>query len=248
MWMICVCVVGRGLNALTIVLLFLASYVAICLPGRFWPHYYYLAVPGLVIGVAVLVERLSTWFSEYWSFGTFGSRILRVIIYIVVPIGLGVTEVRDYLLQPPFGITVKHHNSRDFWGQAQGENVAAVTDPDDTVFVFGNDASIYYYSHRPCASRYTMITGLGAGMRGAEERRWILLSELERTRPRLIAVLFDEPPWPEWRLFLEKYYGEPAGWDFGDRTQKPIMFVVARKDHPIRPIDWNWDRSAVGGW
>ncbi len=241
-------VVSRKLDSLAAVSLLLAGYVATCLPGRFWPHYYYLAVPGLIIGVAVLVDRLSVWFSAYGFLGTVGSRVLRVIVYIGFPIGLCVTEVRDYLLQPPFGITVKRYNSRDFWGQAQGENVAAVTDPDDTVFVFGNDASIYYYSHRQCASRYTMITGLGARMRGAEERRRILLSELERTRPRLIAVLFDEPPWPEWRLFLEKYYGEPAGWDFGDRTQKPIMFVVARKDRPIRPIDWNWDRSAVGGW
>lgn len=241
-------VVRRKLDSLAAVSLLFAGYVATCLPGRFWPHYYYLAVPGLVIGVAVLVDRLSTWFSEYRSFGAFRSRILRVIIYIVSPIALGVTEVRDYLLQSPFGITVKRYNSRDFWGQAQGQNVASVTGPDDMVFVFGNDASIYYYSHRPCASRYTMITGLGAPMRGAEERRLILLSELERTRPRLIVVLFDEPPWPEWRLFLEKYYGEPAGWDFGDRTRKPIMFVVARKDRPIRPIDWNWDRSTVGGW
>lgn len=241
-------VVRRKLDSLAAVSLLLAGYVATCLPGRFWPHYYYLAVPGLVIGVAVFVDRLSTWFSAYGFLGTVGSRVLRVIVYIVFPIGLGVTEVRDYLLQPPFGITVKRYNSRDFWGKAQGENVAAVTDPDDTVFVLGNDASIYYYSHRPCASRYTMITGLGARMRGAEERRRILLSELERTRPRLIVVLFDEPPWPEWRLFLEKHYGEPAGWDFGDRTRKPIMFVVARKDRPIRPIEWNWDRSAVGGW
>jgi hypothetical protein len=48
--------------------------------------------------------------------------------------------------------------------------------------------------------------------------------------------------------FLKQHYTEPVGWDFNDKTGKAIMFVVADKYRPIEPIDWNWDRSAVGGW
>ncbi len=47
---------------------------------------------------------------------------------------------------------------------------------------------------------------------------------------------------------MSEYYGEPIGWDFHDRTGEPIMFVLARKDQAIEPINWNWDRSEVGGW
>ena len=122
-----------------------------------------------------------------------------------------------------------------------------VTDPTDEIFVFGNDASIYYYAERRCASRYTMITGLGAGYSGVERRRKILLEELERRLPRVILLLFDEEPFEEWRAFLQRYYTEPVGVDFNDRTGKPIMFVVARKDDPIDSIDWDWDRSFVTG-
>jgi len=247
-WMIYECVVHRDLNILAIGLLLLAGYVAICLPGRFWPHYYHLLLPASVLAVSITVQGCATWLRHDLHLGAYGAPMGRVFIYTLVPFTLAVTVGRDYLFQPPFGITIKRYNSRDFWGQAQGRNVASVTDPDDTIFVFGNDASIYYYSHRRCASRYTMITGLAGGMEGSEKRRRILMAELIANPPRLILVLFDEKPFDEWLRFLDHSYGEVVGVDYHDRTGDPIMFVFARKDQPIRTIDWNWDRSAVGGW
>ena len=74
------------------------------------------------------------------------------------------------------------------------------------------------------------------------------MTELIANPPRLILVLFDEKPFDEWLRFLEQFYGEAVGVDYHDRTGKPIMFVFARKDQPVRAIDWNWDRSAAGGW
>ncbi|MEK7731672.1 MAG: hypothetical protein AAB363_07425, partial [Planctomycetota bacterium] len=245
-WMIYECVVRRSLGSLAFVLLLLASYVAICLPGRFWPHYYYLLLPASVLAVSIAVKRCATWLRHDLYLGATGANFARVFVYTLVPIALAVTQVRDYLLQPPFGITVKRYNSRDFWGESQGQNVASATDPNDTIFVFGNDASIYYYSHRRSASRYTMITGLAGGMNGAEKRRRILMAELTANPPRLILVLFDEKPFDEWLRFLERSYGEAVGVDYHDRTGDPIMLVFARKDQQVRAIDWNWDRSAVG--
>ncbi len=247
-WLIFESAVHRNFRCLAAASLLSASYVATCLPGRFWPHYYYLLLPALVMAVSMLVVRCAAWVQhDLARRSPFGS-LARIALYALFPVSVAATETRDFLLQPPFGITVKRYNSRDFWGKAQGENVASVTDPGDTVFVFGNDAEIYYYSHRRCASRYTMITGLAAGMPGADERRRVLMQELRAAPPRLIAVLFDEQPWEEWKAFLREYYTDPVGWDFNDKTREPIMFVVARKDLPIQPIDWDWDRSAVGGW
>lgn len=245
-WMIYECGVRRGSKVPAFVLLFLANYVAICLPGRFWPHYYYLLLPASVMAVSMAVQRCTTWLRHDLYLGASGAKFARVFVYALVPIALAVTQVRDYLLQSPFGITVKRYNSRDFWGRAQGQNVASVTNPDDTIFVFGNDASIYFYSHRRCASRYTMITGLGGGMKDAEKRRHVLMTELTVRPPRLILVLFDEKPFDEWLRFLEHAYGEAVGVDYHDRTGDPIMLVYARRGQPVRAIDWNWDRSVVG--
>ncbi|MGB2986742.1 MAG: glycosyltransferase family 39 protein [Phycisphaerae bacterium] len=267
-WLLVEAVVRRRRGGLAVLLLILAGYVAVCLPARFWPHYYYLLIPVLVIAVSMTVGRLATWVRKSAQALSCGSErttaprrervnhhapSLRLWcasagILAVFPILLFATEYRDYLNQPPFGITVKRYNSRDFWGRAQGQNVRRVTDHNDEIFVFGNDTEIYYYAQRRCASRYTMITGLQSGFAGSKRRRETLIAELQERLPRLILVLFDERPFDEWKTFLTTYYSEPIGWDYHDRSGKPIMFVLARKDRPVESINWDWDRSAVGGW
>jgi hypothetical protein len=233
--------------ALAVLVLLAAGFVAVCLPNRFWPHYYHLLIPPAVIAVAAAAGCVARWGQTSVKSRSTGNA-LAALVYALVPACLLVTEYREYLSQPLFGITAKRYNSRDFWGRAHGENVRKVTDPSDSIFVFGNDTSIYYYADRRCASRYTMITGIQAAYAGSKRRRATLMSELEQNPPRLILVLFDEKPFPEWRTFLENYYTDPVGWDYNDKTDKPIMFVVVRKDSPIERIDWNWDRAQVGGW
>ncbi len=247
-WLIVEIVVRRDRRDFAMLLLLLASFVAICLPGRFWPHYYYLMLPALVLVVSLMTARFASWIGGILSLKKRGSVLVQALAYLPIPIALTVTEGRDYLFQPSFGITVKRYNSRDFWGRAQGHNIASVTNPEDSIFVFGNDASLYYYSRRSCASRYTMITGLSQGMHGAEQRRETLVRELRAELPRLVVVLFDEAPFEEWKAFLRENYGEPVGWDYHDEKGEPIMFVLGQKDRPIPSIDWNWDRSIVGGW
>jgi len=234
----------RSETAALILALVVASFVAICLPGRFWPHYYYLLIPVLAIAVPIAIShgvRVAVGDGRR-------RRIGEALLFGIVGGFLLLTQSIHYLSQPPFGITVKRYNSRDFWGRGQGENVRGVTDPNDSIFVFGNDPSIYYYAKRRCASRYTMITGLAEGMPGAQRRRRNLIDDLQRDPPRLILVVFDEEPFDEWKAFLRAHYTEPVGWDFHDKkTDKLIMFVLARKDRPVDAIDWNWDRSSVGG-
>jgi len=247
-WLLVRSMVRRDKESPAILILLFASYVATCLPGRFWPHYYYLLIPALVLVVASAagdaVRAIAVGPGRIEQPATIVGSVVGVLLSVVV----GIAEYRDYLSQPPLGITKNRYNTRDFWGRAQGENVARVTKPEDAVFVFGNDAEIYYYAKRRCASRYTMITGLQKGMRGADRRRQILMSELRAAPPRLIVLLFDEEPFDEWKAFLDDYYGQPVGWDLHDKTRKPIMFVLARKDRPIESINWDWDRSQIGGF
>ena len=247
-WLLVDTIRHKSRQSLAILSLILGSYLAICLPGRFWPHYYYLLVPAAVIAVSTALGKLVTHLPAFVPSDLRALKYISLLVYAVFPAWLFLTEYDSYLHQPPFGITVNRYNSRDFWGLAHGEHVRCVTDSDDEVFVFGNEAEIYYYSRRRCASRYTMITGLSAGMGGADRRRAILMSELRARLPRLIIVLFDEPPWGDWLRFLERHYGEAVGVDRHDQTGKQIMLVYARKDQPIKPIDWDWDRSEVGGW
>ncbi len=236
----------RGASA---VLAFLVgAYLAICLPGRFWPHYYYLLIPPLAVVCSLTVASIAGWVRRGVQRSIAIRRTLAVVVIGALPAVLAVTQYRNYFSQSLFGITVKRYNSRDFWGRAQGQNVQRVTNPGDEVFVYGNDTQIYYYANRRCASSFTMITGIQSGYDGIDLRRQRLIDELTQHLPRVIIVLFDEKPFPAWHQLLRKYYGEAVGVDYHDRSGNPIMLVFARKDQPIEAIDWNWDRSSVGGW
>ncbi len=241
-WLVVRAVIRPRAVIVQVAALLLAGYVAVCLPGRFWPHYYYLLIPPAVIAVSLLIVALLHASAEIIPYRKPAATVAVIASGLTISAIFAMQYVH-YLKKKELDITIERYNTRDFWGRAQGENVARVTSPGDTIFVYGSDAAIYYYAKRKCASRYTMITGLHSAMRGADQRRRTLISELEASPPRLILVVFDQEPFEEWKSFLRKYYDEPAGWDFNDATGKPIMFVLARKDAPIESIDWNWDRS-----
>ncbi len=222
--------------ALGVLLLAAAGYVALCLPAQFWPHYYYLMIPAFTLsagaGAAVIAR---------WPHTGKAPSYCAMAVLVVVAGALAYTQQRDYLSRDGLDITIKRYNTRDYFAQAHGWTVAQVTDPHDTIFVYGNDAGIYYYSGRTCASRYTMATGLRDRYPGAAARQTILMDELRAAPPRLILET-GEPPFPGWREFLETGY-YPAGADFHDTRGDLIMPVWCRKDAPIPAIDWNWDRS-----
>lgn len=249
-WLLVDWVRRRQRKTACVLLLLAANYVAVCLPAQFWPHYYYLMIPSLVVAVAVAA---GPWFSAKVLAPpdgpqSAGGRGAGGALLAIVLGWLAVTQYWHYLSQPLFGITVQRYNSRDFWGRAHGENVARVTDPEDEIFVYGNEASFYYYARRRCASRFTMVTALRSGYAGHEARRRLLLEEIRARRPRLILVVLGEESFPEWADFLPTRY-DAVGWDFRDRApHDPILMVLCDRERPIVEIDWNWDRSSVGGW
>jgi hypothetical protein len=246
LWLLGRTIARKHRHAPLLLLLIVAGYIAVCLSGRFWPHYYYLLIPPMVLAATSFVNDLAATVPGILTRPSGGRAAVLAVLFLLLPSLVIYSESRNYLLKPLNEITVKRYNHRDFWGRAQAANVAAATDPNDEVFVFGNEAEIYYYSRRRCASRYTMITALQVGDSHAIDRMQLLLRDLELHRPRLILVLFDIPDPPaEWKAFLREHYTEPVGWDFHDVDGKPIMFVVARKDSPIRKINWDWDRSLL---
>jgi len=235
----------RDHAATAVFALLAAGYITICLPAQFWPHYYYLLIPPLAVAVPMAAALVGDFVARCVArLGTGGAAWATPVILAGLACWLGYTQWRDYVSRTPYQITVKRYNSRDFFGRAHGYNVARVTDPSDTIFVFGNDTGIYYYSKRRCASRYTMATGLREEYHGADRRRVVLLKELERNRPRIILET-GERHFEDWLAFLQRHY-EPIGVDLHDRRRVPIMPVWGLKDRPVARVDWDWDRSQIG--
>ncbi|HEY3243537.1 MAG TPA: hypothetical protein VGM03_09315 [Phycisphaerae bacterium] len=219
----------------------LGSFIAVCLPGHSWPHYYYLLIPPLVILVAMTLEQMgrSVLLGE-------SARLARgmCVVAVLWTFWIFVRQAEFYLNVPTVKLTDVRYDSRDWWDLAQAANVARVTDPGDTVLVVGPDPGVYFYSGRRAATRYTMMTGLDEPFPGYEQRRRNVMADLQRFRPRLILVV--NPPFPELDRFLRQNYA-PAGMHYVDyhdrRPTEQIMQALMDKTRPVPEIDWNWHRA-----
>ncbi len=207
---------------------FVGSFAAVCLPGKFWHHYYMLMLPSLVLGSAVVLAELNGIRSQrparrsvWWGY----VGCVLVVLFL--------SQALFYLLLEPDYMAFHRYRDRMGWGRDHGFRIAAVTDPHDHVYVGSIDVGMYYYSSRRCATRFTMATMLTADDPQAAERQEIFARELRENRPRLILIIDGAPYMPE----LDKYIKEVgyvwAGSDPGRLT------VLCDPKRPIRNIDWN---------
>ncbi|MEE9294729.1 MAG: glycosyltransferase family 39 protein [Phycisphaerae bacterium] len=213
------------------------SFIALCLPGRYYPHYYYLLIPPNVLLCTALIASLMQ------RIRSTGAKRVTLTAALAWTATLLVFQLTHYLLVQPDRITAPHpiYRYRQAWSRAQGERIAQLTDPEDTIFVWGLDAGFYYYAHRRCASRYTMVGGLADDARGASDRRRILLDELAAAKPRLVLIV--QPEFPELKAFLNSRYvlAGPSPLDRHDfRPEKIIMVALMDPNRPVKPIDWEW--------
>jgi len=208
------------------------SYLAVALPGQFWPHYYYLMVPPLILLSAALIAE---------GLGDSRPMLVRRGTAVVAGIWLVVLLGYQYVYywgKDPRHIAEHRYDYRMQWARAQGERVGQLTGPDDTVFVWGHDVGVYYYSQRRCASRFTMAGPLAESAYGHEERRRVLLEELQARRPRLVMLV--EPEFEELKRFLQANYVK-AGMDMDDDAPDvPIMLTLMDRTRPVELVDWEW--------
>ena len=198
------------------------SFLAVCLPGRFWPHYYMLALPPVVLLAAGLVYRIETHHRRL-------SRGIAVLVFL----SLFSPEVWGYLLVEPDRIALDRYGPRMAWVRDQARRVAEVTDPGDYIYAWSSDAGFYYYSGRRCASRFTMYTALLPEHPSTAARSRLLLEDLARTKRRLI-ILSARPPFAELHQFFLDHKYVSVG-------QTKRMEVLCDIERPIPRIDWTWN-------
>lgn len=200
----------------------IGSYLAVCLPGKFWPHYYMLMLPPVVLLAAGLVHRVALY-----------RRGLSVVVGVVVLLALLSTEIPGYLLVEPDHIAWDRYGPRMSWVRDQARRIASVTDPGDTIYTWSSDAGLYYYSDRRCATRFTMNGTLLDKGKTAHARRLLLLEDLVRNKPRLIVLCTPKPPFRALhQFFLDHKYISVV------RTER--MELLCDLERPIAQIDWTW--------
>lgn len=233
---------GRKKSGFAVLVLAYAwgSFLAVCLPGRFWNHYYMLMIPVLVIAAAQVVDSASSVASRGAMIGSTRTGRLAVGFAVAVVLALGFFQWAYYLSLTPDQIARFRYHGRMVWAREHGRRVARVTDPADTIYVAGLDAGMYYYSGRRCASRYTMITHLAGKDQSAVLRRENLAHDLSRNRPRLILLIAGKnmPFIPQ----LDQYIRENGFIKVGEDPNR--MIVLCDPKRPVAPIDWRSQPSS----
>lgn len=220
--------------AITMVAFALGSFLAVCLPGRFWNHYYMLMLAPMVIASAAVVDRILRIGGSASAGGEHRSRFAAMICGGVFIAALAACQWYYYLDKPADQIAAFRYHGRMVWAREQGLRVKQVTDPNDTIYVAGLDAGIYYYSQRICASRYTMVTHLAGDDSAAEQRREHLAQDLRDHKPRLILIIAAKstPFIPELDRFIRDHQYVKVGEDPGR------MIVLCDPARLIATIDW----------
>jgi len=160
-----------------------ASAVGVSASGQYFVHYFQQLLPALALGAAAGAQ------------GLFRSAPLRGI-----PAGLRAAALAALALaQPVLDVSAlwrltpdeaiaRMYPSNPFEVMpAIADEIAALTDSDDSVFVYGAEAELFFYAQRRSASRYIFLFPLFGRYDDALARQKSVIEEILRERPAVIV-------------------------------------------------------------
>lgn len=180
---------------LLLVALAVATYIAVQLPGWFFPHYYQLWLPPLAIGAGWTVELLGRILPQRfsWSSYTLAGVCCAVLVMMETPSYL--TPAKSWSTQKYGGIFL------------ETEQLAAKIDnllpADASLYEWGNETGFYFTTRREPPSGLIFAYPLQAGPL-APKLSWQLLRDLNKRRPELVVAanltmsLTPEHPVAKW--------------------------------------------------
>jgi hypothetical protein len=170
----------KSAKAWSFVLAYLVSALAaIGLPGRFFPHYFQLLLPPLAIaaglfcagyGAPLLLQRK-------WLLASAGFLVLAITVVNVFP---------SYTYSPDEWSKLKY-GDQFIIARSMGENVREILTQNETVYVWGIEPEIYFWSKKspPCGIMWS-VEMIHGPFKDAFSKR--TREELERRPPDLVLM------------------------------------------------------------
>ena len=193
--------------------------VAIALPGTFFPHYYQLWLPVLAVGAAWTLARIRALMGEMIPYLLPASSTVLLGILILA-------QVPSYRLDAEEWPIKKYGTYGNIFidSKRAGERIGELLEPGETIWEWGKETGLYFYSKRRPAAGVTFLEPLWGGPQVAELERKVL-AQLESQPPELFVVhpLYAAPadhPIIEW--FSSRYDPLPSD----DATTPFELFVL----------------------
>jgi hypothetical protein len=162
-----------------------ASAVGISASGYYFAHYFQQMLPPLALAAAAGVQGLGE--APAWRRVPAALRTgLLVAIALIAPVWHSLTLWR---LAPAQAMERIYPGNPFEVMPAIAEEVAALSTPDDSVFVYGAEAEIFFGAQRRSASRYIFLFPLFGPYAEALERQRSVIEEIRDARPAVIVVI-----------------------------------------------------------
>jgi 4-amino-4-deoxy-L-arabinose transferase-like glycosyltransferase len=167
-------------------------FVAVALPGNFYPHYYQLWLPWLAFALALVVDWTTL---RLWKHGLATHGLKSAAVAAVVAAVWSVVWLLPQYRLSAVDWSVRKYGSQFVDAQALGRELRTRLGATQRLFVFGMFPSIYEESGRePFTGVLTLwlaLPSMGGSLSDSLGKR--VLGELKRTPPDMIV--FDAETW-----------------------------------------------------
>jgi len=157
----------------------LVNAVGVSASGQYFPHYFQQMLP------AVASLAAATLAVEPASPGPSRVRVALVSALALLPLALAAP--RFWALPPAEAMQTIYPDDAFQNMPALAREIASVSEPQDTVFVFGTEPELLFYARRVSASRYHFLFPLFGPYRDALERQRGVAAEVTRAQPAVLV-------------------------------------------------------------
>jgi hypothetical protein len=158
--------------------------LAVASPGQFFPHYYQLLLPLMCILSAIGLQLL---FERDCAGGRLRFPWRTCVFAVLAAVWLGVYSMQYLAMTPEQRSQVKH-GEQFINDRRVGRLIGQMTDPNDTIFVWGAETGLFFYSRRSSATGITYIYPLFIGSEDNRAKHFYrLFQEVTAAVPKLVV-------------------------------------------------------------
>ncbi len=157
----------------------IATYVAVQLPGWFFPHYYQLWLPPLVIGAGWAVELLQRVLPRRFAWSSYALAGLCCVALVMLEIPCYLTPAKSWSVQKYGGILLETEKLAD--------RINDLLPPSATFYEWGNETGFYFMTQREPPSGLIFADPMQDGPL-VPRLSAQLLQDLSRNEPELVIA------------------------------------------------------------
>jgi hypothetical protein len=188
--------IGRraaGLGAFVVVLS-VASVLAICPGFYFRPHYFVLLLPAAALLVGVAVLRMEALAAHFVSART--ARVCAAAVFVAAAAHYVVSERAYLFTATPDDVMRSRYQGCPFIEAPQiARYIRERTGPDDRIAVLGSEPEIYFYADRIGATGYIYTYAMLEPHPFAIRMRDEMIREIEEARPTYLVACHNPDSW-----------------------------------------------------